>query len=1680
MKTLTEYGQFKEHCTAFAEEFAESYLPEGQLLCHPLIKGLIFAPAEEEEAKKNGPDICRLYDFMLMSENGTDDWKPFNITEARRIASENEHIFLSDLMYETVFMAHDWMIDGKHDQVIVSEQYMREHNKPYAPVTPLTNMRLNFKKIKNDDFWVKGTLESPAFISFNEISDNLDKFSASCLEKFPLISELTEKTFKIGDAQVKISAENVKKMTLISSLKISKELKGEINRVSPMLNALGMKMTPLGYTIKFLVSALGKNGVQLSGADFRINYYEKELEKDSSSERKAAERAFIRAYNEKNTCGYKEVPDNYEEFDKLLTEIETGSLTGKDLLGAVCGLLSNRPENGAAFKLLYANFSEFIPDIQAVEEFWLLKKRSFSDEDLDKYLSNKYIPKDIVNENGEFTCGCEKAKLVYEELKSASDKYRYFSCPCAEKLKAYIDTEEISSRTYNGTVFESVDEMKKAVLNESKLSDMCVDMSALNRDEIKKLKKYIYDTTADKKTKAKYLLKVKLAENDVMKNELSQISLKLPISNADEAKQILEKIKVSDADDTVKKPFIDAANDRIFAAQSESFAQKFKNIDKLSLTEIDTLLKDAEKSEASPLVKKHFLKKAEYAKNDLARKDIEEICKDIENSSKEKLNEIKKKVEEKNYPAFISRHELNKISSLIAECDKKEVKEVFGDISKASKETLEKLRNIINEGKYSTELTNPYINKIAERDKAIKLEEFEDRCRKIPEMDKDALAKIKAEFTTGEYPEELTGKYAEKIIAREDELEKNEIAEIAKDIDKSDIIGLDKIKASLSNEKFRKEFTEKYFVQIKERRLAVLTENLDKMTNAELDKLSESLKTNDFEEEKINPYFEKIKQRRDTIQKEEIASLCKDISKLENKDLDELVKKLSDEKYNKEFTSEYFEKIKTRRIEIDNAEVIKLCEGVDKMSRADVKATREKISAEKYNKEFTKSYFEKLDKRDADLDKSELEELTKNIDKLGKPELEKLTSQINEKYKKEISAPFIEKIRAKEISLMKAEMEKLCKNIPSTPRGELSKLKEALKSDEFDKELSAKYIKQIEERENSLIKTELANLCKNIENTPKDKLLEIKLKISETPEYKEPGKEYIEKIDNRLKKLDKEEFDRMMSSIDKMTMEELDKFSEELEKRKPTLEASKYSDTLKLIENRSDALEKAELDELCKNLPEKSIADIKTALDSIEDKGYNQTISAPYIKKLNDAANQIYIRDLSKLTENIASLDKPALLDICKKIADYKNGCPDDLKKRYDGIVRRKIRDVEDKKVEAMCRGINGMTVAEILKLIDDIKAMDIDEEAKKHHVSDCENHILSIKKSERDSFTTRIGMNMADHAINQSFIVTMDSPTFESTALKMDNSFAHMGKFDLAVILHTVTQGNPDEGFLISLENVYCRNKNGLVSKISLNDVSKFIGKGGLFGNSLKVEEKNGSTTELPSNLKGKNIENVAAVLNTYLDSLNALKLAERQKAAEKKAAENNESFMNASAPKPAPAPIPEKKAVESSNEKAVSEQVKTEKAPEKVEVPVKTGVEKAESAKKSEDVIPVEIKPIKPIETAKAEPEVKVDIKPIKPIDIKPVENADQNISVDIKPIKPIDTAKSAETKPASAVSSPAPAAAQTTPAPAAAKAAAPAPTPAPASAKPIRMKFCDQCGAKIVSSTAKFCSECGNKIS
>ena len=717
--------------------------------------------------------------------------------------------------------------------------------------------------------------------------------------------------------------------------------------------------------------------------------------------------------------------------------------------------------------------------------------------------------------------------------------------------------------------------------------------------------------------------------------------------------------------------------------------------------------------------------------------------------------------------------------------------------------------------------------------------------------------------------------------------------------------------------------------------------------------------------------------------------------------------------------------------------------------------------------------------------------MCKDIEKLKKPELEKLSADIAALgFKKENTASYLEKIRNREITLMKSEMESLCKNIGSAPRKELSKLKEALSGGDFDKELSAKYIKQIDERTETLIKQELADLCKNLQSAPKDKLMEMRIAINETPEYKDAGKAYAEQIESRLKQLDKAEFDKQMASIEKLSAEELDRFEDELDKRKPALDAKLYEASAAKLRERREFLQKEELSKLCGDISKLDIKQLGEIKEKISEGDYIPEVTFPYIKKIDDAITNLQVQYYTKLTENINSMSRADLIVLLEKVNKNENHASDDMLQRYIGRINSKIREADAKLLEKKCGNLGNAGEHRCFELIKDINAMDIDADTKKRFINQVELHITNLKTVERDGYVSLLKNLMDENSIKESqFYIPGISKSFDSIYIKIQNTYARTEQFEMPVVAHEFTPGHPEDSYLLTTEYLYGMGKTSGLLHIPVDQIERFEGKSNLFTSSLKVIERNGKATDLPANIEKKLFEATAKVLNGVLAAVQKTKTDAKLKEAEEiKAAEEarlmeleqerkdidearkraEEAEKAAAAPKPAPVekkePVPEPKKIEPIKPIKPIEVV-VSPIPEVKTIKPLEEVKPAAGAKPVEAAKPVAPAPAKPIEAAK----------PVAPAPAKPVEAAKP---VAPAPAKPVEAAKPAAPAPAK----PAEAAKPAAPAPAkpveAAKPAAPAPAK-PAEAPKPKIKFCDQCGAKITSETAKFCAECGNRL-
>ncbi len=1566
MRKTNDYSDFKQLCNGFKEIFTDRFFATEGLFCHPLVEGLIIAPCSEEEARSNGPDICRVSDMLLMSADGN-EYVPFVLAEARKIAEDQGNVWISSVLYDIAFKSECWMIDGKHDTVIISEEHMKKEGKPYAPVTPLTNVRLPFKKFNNAFLYQKGTIEEPAIVTQDDISENLNDYLSTLLEDFVSLEAVSSAEFEVGDNTVITDVNESRCNELDKALAMVDSLREHLTKNADAFALASYKVDLTGFTIRLLMKAMDKCGVSMKAGEFRSEYI-----KVDAPDSEYLKSAFRKALSDKNSYGFKYEEVNAKEYNDNLHKAELSTLVGKELVADLMELIKVRPASATAYALLKMSAQGSAEDVEAIAKYWGVKIPT--NENIADEIAKSYVPDSARDEEGKIACSVAEAKIILENVTVASSKYKIKDMPIAAELKALIDDADKAERTYNGTVFATKDEMAKAMSSAIEINELCEDLTSMKYDELIKLRKYIYDMTIDKKTKAKQLVRIKVAMNDCEKNQLENICLGASTKKVDELEAVIEKLNKAEVDETIKKPYLAQVKGYILSAQLDELTEKFSKT-----SDPDELEKIISDEKYDSMFKKHFTAKIDAIRDKNAKGEIEKICVGIDKADEKTLFELKDKLSEFKCRESLKAPYLKAIEKRFSDIELEEVKKTFANIDKADKAKCEELKKIITDGKFRKTLTEPYAKEIEKREAEIALNEFKAECDTIPKMDKAKLDEIKAKLTAGEYEEEMVKKYSDMIDARELVLKKEEVAELTKDIAKLDFDKLDELEKTLSDEKYPKEITEES--------------------------------------------FKKIEERRKTLTIAKIDEKCKDVAKLDKEALLKLKEELIKEEYPEDYTKKHFEAIEKREVELEKQAADKMCKGMENMKKAD------------------------LEKLEEELKNSEFSEATKNA--------------------------YLEKVRALEIKQMKLELEKLCANIPTMPREELSKLKEALTGEGFDAELSKKYIEQIDKRISELVKKEVSEISKNIANSPKAKLLEMKKKLEETPEYETEAKPYLEQINKRIKDINKEEFDKQMKSIDTLSAEELSDFLDELEERKATMDEHQYDACMSKCEARGRDLENAELTKLCDGVEKMSIAELQDVKDKISDGTFTPEYTYSFIKKIEDALSDRFVRHFTKLLENVQTMKKAELIVLKEKILENKIGCPEDMLTRYIGKLNNRMREVDDSALAFKCKELKAYNETMTYELIKDIRDMDIDDDVRKKYITQAELHITHIKKSERDRYVDVIRKTIKEINYPEAKLYADGiSKAFETQYIAICKTFASVDQFEMPIIIYETVAGKPDEAFMLTGDYLYYKGRNGF-GRVDVEKLDKVEGKKALIGAaSLTAIERDGTQDHLPIENDKKTVEGMARILNDLLDVMSTdranIKLteaADRKKMADMKQLEFEE----------------EQKAIAKAREEAESkeEDILNAKPVEEKSAEEKAAEEKA-AEKAAEPIKP--IKQIKPIDVVISPiPEVK-QIKPL--TDDASSEKADDKKADEKKEEKPAEpmadelgaeqwgVAKAAEKK-----ADEKPAEEKKPEDKKADEKADDKKEEKPAEKKAA--KFCEDCGAKIESETAKFCAECGHKL-
>ena len=1089
MNVFNQYETFKEKVFGFSSKFENSCFDTAKFICHPTVENQIISICSDEEAKSNGLNICRISDMLLMSEDNV-NWKTFNLAEARKIAEEKGIVYLTDLLFEDSFVAEDWMINGKNDQIIVSEEYMREKGKRYAPVTPLTNKVLHFKKTKNAFFWSKWNDGELVVIDTACIEKRLAEYFDESVESIPSFTDNDDISFTLFDGEVIINSSTTLLLKTDVFFSRINDIVAELNDIDEILTASEYEFDVNDYIIKLAVKVLNNNGIDATEDEF-CRIYKTYADKSEDALAEHLESITTRSDNVAIDCiklAFVDMLKSDDSIDFSATssgsdgyEAQMRNLEQKDFEGItgageekylISEILSNRPTDYAVFAYALKKYPEEAANLEEIAAFWGIEK--VNEKELQSLIFSMYLNNELFDENGSFVSGIDQAEIIKKQLIKVNSKYGFEDTTYINELENYIKEMDLKRRSYNGTVFDTEEDMKRAMSNELELQALCVDLSALDESELIDLRKHINGITIDETTKAKYLVKVKVALNRCEESMLEQLCLGAPMMDADEIIDLHGQILKSGYAESVVKPKLAEVNDYLYTALRKELDKKTADIEDMSENEIITVI-NLIKSERYPIVlSEEYLRRVEVKIENKIKSEIDIICAGMEEFDINQLIAAREKLLNGNYPEKYTASLVQQLNELMEDYEKNEVAKLFENIDFATAEEIADIKSAIEEKNYSDELIAPYNERMANREQELVDAELVSMCENIEDMTQETLDELKVAVTNENksYNDELRDKCLERIERRECELKNSELAELCKYIFSMEQEKLDELKEVLLSDKYDESLTTIYLKKVTEREdelrrieLDEMCENIDEMTADELNKLKEDISNNEAYIPICDPYFEKIAVCLDNIKNAEFNKLLDTVPDMDTAALEAF---LSDVEGKKDTLSEalYLKALDIAEERANAIEIEKLDDIIKDIDTFDIDAAEDAINtinSGSFKAEHKETYVEKLYEKIDQIHNDQLDSFVNDIDNMTKEQLVAAKLKIQEyNCPAELKASYSYKVDKKIDELAEKELRNICGDVSSLSAKKAMDVIVKIRTMSLDDRIKNQYLDSIE------------------------------------------------------------------------------------------------------------------------------------------------------------------------------------------------------------------------------------------------------------------------------------------------------------------------------------------------------------------------------------------------------------------------------------------------------------------------------------------------------------------------------------------------------------------------------------------------------------------------------------------
>lgn len=1102
VEIFKQYDSFKEKCSEFSDKFEKKYFSSNKLICHPTVRGELISVCSDEEAHSNAICICRMADMLLMSDN-SETWAAFNLAEARSIAEQNGYIYLTDLLAESAFLSEEWMINGKNDTVIVNEEYMREKGKRYAPVTPLTNKVLHFKKYSSDFFWKPSEPGEAISVTGEYIESRFKEFFDECSALLPDLSESKTIDFTLFGDNVSIDVNTTRARTIEMFFANINKIIGILAKNTEILGIAEYSFSELDFILELTAAALRKNGIELSKNEFAAKYYSPALNGSGVGERLSAladkcgnddidcvKLAFIDALTAeyKDNISYSAEDSGF--YNSGIRRFELGGYTDDEEKFLIEELLSHKPSDYRIFYYANKKYPEEDANLKTIADFWKISPAN--DEEMENIILSAYILDESFDEQGRFCAGYEASCILKEQLEKVIKKYDIANRECLEELAQHIDALDKERRTFNGTLFDTPEEVKLAVKNEVYVQELCAELSALDESELEELERQIENTTLDDNTKSKYMTKIRLAKNRVQTSMLEQRCLKLPVMSFDEIAELKGKITLSNYPESVTKPFIAKIRDAFVSAQRTEIEAMLENSDDLSDEQLDGISRRVSSDRYDQTVARHYRSKIAEIKDSNIRGRLAKLTDGFEKLGREQLSELIDKLSGNDFPKHMTYGVIKKVTTALNNFETNEAAKAFENVDFATATQLDVMKEIIADGHFSDEILAPYIPRVEQREKELINEELDEMCSDIASMSQEMLDKLKEDIAASDkdFDKQRVEKYLDRIAQRTSELRNSELAELCKYIFSMEQPELDELKTKLEN--YDGELTAVYYKKIEEREQELIL--------LELDKLCEKLDEKDIPE------------------------------------LDELKGKIFDNERYDGVCGKYIALINDRIDRIKLADYKKVIDSVADMNSEQIEDFRRNAETNRaeIGEELYRQSMEAADFREDIIEDETLENLCGNIDEYDFEKAESIIDALNGGgYSPEKTEEYIDRINDRVFELHRNELDSLVDGISSMNKEQL--IQTQIKVQEYDNgcpyDLKGRYIKIIESAVSEIADKEVRELCGNIETLSVKKSYDIIRRLNNMPLDETAKNRYIDALDKHIASIKENEVREYISYL---------------------------------------------------------------------------------------------------------------------------------------------------------------------------------------------------------------------------------------------------------------------------------------------------------------------------------------------------------------------------------------------------------------------------------------------------------------------------------------------------------------------------------------------------------------------